>query len=171
MNFGNRKYRDAFFCLLMSLIILIWFMPVCFAVYGSEAGKAIDQAERDLNTVFAEVAEADKAGADVSMLLDELNSAGIYLSRANAAFNAGDFESAVVLAGNCSDAVGGVASEAANLKSYTEAAHSNAVLLAVLVSIFGVLIVMVLGFVGWRFLRRRYIRDFLDKRPKVDDVQ
>jgi hypothetical protein len=171
MNFGKRKYRDAFVCVFMLLIMVIWFVPVCFAVDGSEASNAIDHAERDLNTAYAEVAEADSAGADVSALLNKLNSAGIYLSEANAAFNAGDYESAIALAGNCSNAVSGVAGEAANLGSSTEVAHFNAVLSAVVVSIFGVIIVAVLGFIGWRFLKRRYFREFLDKRPKVNNVQ
>ena len=171
MNFGKRKHRDAFVCVFMLLIMVIWLVPVCFAVDGSEAGKAIDQAERNLNSAYARVAEADSAGADVSVLLNELNSAGIYLSGANAAFNAGDFENAVMMAGNCSDAVSGVASEAANLRSYAEAAHSNTVLSAVFVSIFGLIIITVLGFMGWRFLRRKYFREFLDKRPEVNNVQ
>jgi hypothetical protein len=171
MNLGNRKYKSAFVCVLMLLIMLIWLVPVCFAVDGSEAGIAIDQAERNLNSAYARVAEADSAGADVSMLLNELNSAGIYLSGANAALIAGDFENAVMMAGNCNDAVSGVATEAANLRSYAEATHFNAVLSAVFVSIFGVMIVTVLGFMGWRYLRRKYFREFLDKRPEVNNVQ
>ena len=167
MNFGKRKYRGAFICVFILLVMVIWFVPVCFAVDGSEVSKAIDQAERDLNTAFAEVAGAEVAGAGVSMLLSELNSAGIYLSRANAAFNAGDFENAVVLAGNCSDAVKGVANEASNLRSSAEEEHSNTMFWAVFVSVFGMVSVIVLGFLGWGFLKRRYSTEVLNKRPKV----
>jgi hypothetical protein len=170
MNFGNRRCKDVAVCVAMLLVMLIWFVPMCFAVDGSEASGAIDQAERDLNTAYIEVAEADSAGADVSVLLNELNVAWVYLSGANAAFNAGDFENAVMLAANCSDAVRGIASEAVNLTSYAEGAHFTAVLSAIFVSIFGVVFVVVFGLFGWRFLRRKYFREFLDKRPTVNDV-
>lgn len=167
MNFGRNKRRGAAVCVAVLLIMMVWLVPACFAVDAPEAGEAIGQADRDLIAAYVKVAEADDAGADVSELLNELNSAGTYLSRANAAFNAGDYEKASVLATDCSNSVKGVASEAAILKSYAQGVHINMILSAVFVSIIGVVLVIVLGFIGWSFLRRRYFKGILDKQPKV----
>jgi hypothetical protein len=169
MNFGRNRRRGAAVCVAVLLIMMVWLVHGCFAVDASEAGKAIGQAERDLTAAYVKVVEADGVGADVSVLLNELNSAGAYLSSANAAFKAGDYDSASVLATDCSNSVKGVASEAANLESYAQAVHSNMILSAVFVFVFGVVFIIVLGFVGWEFLKRRHFRGILDKKPKVVD--
>jgi hypothetical protein len=163
MNFGRNGRRGAAVCVAVLLIMMVWLVHGCFAVDASEAGKAIGQAERDLTAAYVKVTEADGAGADVSVLLNELNSAGAYLSSAN------DYDSASVLATDCINSVKGVASEAANLESYAQAVHSNMILSAVFVFIFGVVFIIVLGFVGWEFLKRRHFRGILDKKPKVVD--
>ena len=167
MDFGRNSHRNTAFCVGVLLIMVFWFVPVCFAADAAEAGEAITQAELDLNVTYVQVAKADGAGADISGLLNALNSAGTYLSRANAAFNIGDYEGAKVLAMECSNTVAGVASEAANLGSYAQGVHDNMTFLAVFVAVFGVVFVIVFGFVGWRLLRRRYFRGILDKQPKV----
>jgi hypothetical protein len=167
VNFGRNRTRGTPICVVVFLVMLVWLVPLCFAVDASEAGKAIGQANQDLNAAYVKVAEADNAGADVSALMNELNSAGTYLSKANAAFKAGDYESASVLATDCSNSVKGVESEAANLESYARGAHDSMILLAVFVSAVGVVFVIVLGLMGWRLLKRRYFREILDKQPKV----
>jgi len=169
MNFGRNRRGGAAVCVAVLLIMMVWLVQGCFAVDASEAGEAIGQAEQDLTAAYFKVAEADGAGADVSVLLDELNSAGAYLSRAKAAFKAGDYDGAIVLAADCSNSVKGVASEAANLESYAQGVRSNMVLSAVFVAIFGVVFVVILGFVGWEFLKRRHFRGVLDKKPQVVD--
>jgi hypothetical protein len=167
VNFGKNRRGGVAVFVVVFLVMLVWLVPVCFAVDASEAGKAINQANQDLNAAYVKVAEADSAGADVSALMNELNSAGTYLSKANAAFNAGDYESASALATDCSNSVKGVESEAANLESYAQGAHDSMILLAVFVSAIGVVFVVVLGLMGWRLLKRRYFREILDKQPKV----
>jgi hypothetical protein len=169
MIFGGNRRRGAAVCVAVLLIMMVWRVQGCFAVDASEAGEAIRQAERDLTAAYVKVAEAAGVGADVSVLLNELNSAGTYLSRANAAFKAGDYDSASVLAADCSNSVKGVASEAENLESYAQGVRSNTIFSAVFVSVFGVVFVIFLGFVGWEFLKRRHFRGILDKKPKLVD--
>jgi hypothetical protein len=165
----SKRWVTAVF--MVALILIVEYVPACFAADASLAGKAIDQAERDLTEAYVNVSEADSAGADVSALLGKLNSAGFYLSEANVSFKAGNYDYAVALAMDCSNAVNGVADEAANLKSYTEEVRDNTIFWAVFVSVLGVLSVVVLGFLGWGFLKRRYFRELLNKRPEVVDVR
>ena len=155
---------------IIALIFTIEYLPLCFAVDASQASKAISQAEQDLNGAYINVSEADRAGADVSLLLDRLNSAGAYLSNADSLFKAGNYEDAVTLATECSYTVRGVADEAETLKSYAQGIHSNIIFWSFFVSIVGLISVIVLGFWGWGFLKRRYSRELLNRRPEVVDL-
>jgi hypothetical protein len=161
-----RKCKNVAMCLSL-LILIITQLPACFAGSYDEASDAIKQADRDLGSAFVAVAEADSAGADVSALLNKLNSADSYLSRAYAVFSIGDYENSSLLATNCSDVVKGVADEAANLRLDVERAHSNVVILSVVASSVGAALVVVFGFVVWRVLVRRYLRKVLDMKPEV----
>ena len=70
----NETLRDVFLMrkswaiavCMVALILIVEYMPSCFAADASAASKAINQAERDLNNAYVNVSEADSAGADVS---------------------------------------------------------------------------------------------------------
>lgn len=166
---GMKECQFIAFCI-TALIIAVMYVPACFAVEVSEASIAIRQAEQDLNDTFVKVFEVDSVGGDISLLLNKLNKGVVKLSEANAAFKTGDYLNAVVMAKDCSDFVNGVENEAANLLSYAKEKQSNMILSTVFVSFFGVLFVIIIGFMGWRFLRKRYFKGVLNKHPKVADV-
>jgi hypothetical protein len=170
MNLGNNKGRGALVCIAVFLIIMVWLVQGCFAADGSDASDAIRQAEKDLNEAYVRVAEADAVGADVSNLSNALNSVGAYLSSAKAAFNVGDYDGALVFATDCSNSVKGISGEAENLESYAKGVHNNTIFSAVFVSVFGVVSVIVLGFIGWEFLKRRRFKEILDKKPVAVDL-
>jgi hypothetical protein len=167
----TKSCRSIAVCLTVSMLLAVWFVPACFAVDAVEASGAISQAERDLGSAYVVVAEAESAGADVSVLLNKLGSAGDFLSEAYVAFRAGDYGNASVLAMECSRAVEGVVGDATRLKADAERAHSDRLLLTVTESGVGLILLLVLGFSGWRFLKRRYYGRVLDTKPQVEGTQ
>jgi hypothetical protein len=169
MNLVKNKRRFTLIGVVMFLIVMVCFVQGCFAADASDASEAIRQAEKDLNEAYVKVAVADAAGADVSNISNELNRAGAYLSSAKGAFNVGDYDSALVFATECSNSVKGVSGEAENLKSYAKGVRSNTIFSAVFVSVFGVVSVVVLGFIGWELLKRRRFKEILDKKPVTVD--
>jgi len=169
MIFGENKRRSAFVCLVVFLIMMNCYIQGCFAADASDASQAIGQAEQDLCEAYVRVVDADAAGADVSELSNELNVAGAYLSSANAAFNAGDYDAAIAFATDCRNSVKGISSEAENLESYAKGESSNALFSAIFVSVFGVVFVIIFGYVGWEFLKRRQFRRILNKKPVAVD--
>jgi hypothetical protein len=169
MNLEKKKRRGAVVCIAVVLIMVVCFVQGCFAADESDASDAIREAEKDLNEAYVAVVEADAAGADVSNLSNELNSAGAYLSSANAAFDVGDYDGALVFATECINSVKGISGEAENLESYAKGVRSNTIFLAVFVSVFGVVSVVVLGFIGWELLKRRRFKEILDKKPVTVD--
>ncbi|MCW3997873.1 MAG: hypothetical protein NWF10_04815 [Candidatus Bathyarchaeota archaeon] len=156
---------------IVALIFAVGYVPVCFAVDVVEATSAINQAELSLNSAFVAVAEADDAGADVVRLLDKLDVAGDFLSGAHLAFRAGDHESASLLAVECSNSVEGLATDAGWLKADAERTKTNNLLLTAVGSGVGLVLLLVLGIVGWRVFKKRYSERVLEMRPEVEEVQ
>jgi hypothetical protein len=154
-------------CLIVLMLLAAWFVPACFAVDAVEANAAIGQAERDLGSAYVAVAEAEGAGADVSVLLNKLEGAGDFLSEAYSAFRVGDYENASVLAMECSNAVEGVAGDAARLKTDAE---SDRLLLSSVGSSVGLVLLLVFGFLGWKLLKRRYFKRTLDMKPQMEEA-
>jgi hypothetical protein len=171
MKRRTKGYRGVVVCLIVAMLLAVWLVPACFAVDAVEASGAISQAERDLGSAYAAVAEAEGAGADVSVLLNKLGSAGDFLSEAYAAFRTGDYANASALAMECSSAIEGVAGDAARLKSDAEAARSNGLLFAVVESGVGLVLLVVFGFLGWKLLKRRYFKQVLGMKPQVEGTE
>ena len=158
-------------CLIASMLLAVCLVPACFAVDIVEASSAISQAERDLGSAYVAVAEAEGVGADVSVLLNKLGSAGDFLSKAYVALRAGDYGNASMLAMECSHAVDGVAGDAARLKADADRARNDRLPLTVTESGVGLVLLLVLGFLGWKLLKRWYFRRALDMKPQVEGAQ
>jgi len=115
--------------------------------------------------------EAEGAGADVSALLNKLDSAGGFLSAASFAFKSGSYENASVLAMACSSAVEGIVEDAALLTTDAEKTHSDSVLLTVAESAAGLVLLLIFGLVGWKLLKRKYFKQALKMKPQLEGVQ
>lgn len=69
-------YKKIGVCSIVAMLLVVWFVPSCFAVDAGNASDAISKAERDLSSAYATVAEAEAAGANVSLLLSKLEQRG-----------------------------------------------------------------------------------------------
>ncbi len=152
-------------------LFVIMLGPVCFAVSADAAGSALDQAERDLSSAFVAVADAGDSGADVAGLLERLSVAGDYLSGARVAYRVGDYERAYSDSVACSSTLDGVVSDAMQLQASAENERSEGMLLAVVGSGVGLVLLSVLGLLGWRYLSKWYLRRAMDLKPVVEDRQ
>ena len=163
--------RSVVICLIVLVLLAGLFVPGCFAVDAVEASGAISEAEHDLSSAYVVVAEAQDAGADVSALLNKLGSAGTFLSEAYVTFRVGGYENASVLAKDCSNAVEGVAGDAARLKTDAERARSDSLFLAVAESGVGLILLLIFGFLGWKLLKRWYFKRALDMKPQLEETR
>jgi hypothetical protein len=167
----TKNCRSVAVCLIVSMLLVVWFVPRCFAVDAVEANGAIGQAERDLGSAYVVVGEAESAGANVSVLLNRLGSAGDFLSEAYVALRAGEYGNASSLAAECSHSVAGIAGDAARLKADAERARSDRLLFTAGGSGVGLVLLFVFGFFGWRFLKRWYSRRVLDMKPEMEGTR
>jgi hypothetical protein len=168
LKFAGRRCVIGAVCLVVLVLFVVGFVPLCFAVSFDEAAETIGRAESDLGSAFVAVAAAEGAGADVSLLLDKLDAAGVFLSEAHSAFRVGNYEGAFSSAVACSSAVEGVVGEGARLKVDAEISHNTMLLLTVVVTGVGVGLLLVFAFFGWRFLKRKYFRRILDMKPQME---
>ena len=156
-------------CMVILFLFSVEFVSLGFAVSYDEATGSLEQAEQDLGSAFAEVAAAEVAGADVSMLLDKLEVAGVFISDAHLALKIGDYDSVFSYAVSCSNAVDGVVEDAERLRADAEIDHRARLTATMVVSGVGVGLLVVFGLYGWRLLKRWYFKRVLKMKPEVVD--
>jgi hypothetical protein len=167
---GNRCFHLTLWLLLLTILVSS-LLPVCFAVGEADASIAISQAEQNFKLAYVEVAESENAGANISLLLNKLEVAARYLSESDSAFRVGDYESAFSLASECSISLQGVVSDAERLKINAEISNNAAFLLTAVGSGIGIGLILFFGFLGWRYLKKWYLKRVLNMKPSVVNNQ
>lgn len=121
----------------------------------SEVVAVIDATESDILLCYSAVAEADKAGANVSKLLTRLREAGELLSLAELSFQEGDFDSAFANASQSQVLLSGIVEEAEDLEEFTFSEAYWGFMTDVLILVVGTSVVVVGSIVVWLLLKRR----------------
>ena len=154
-NLSKHKTLITDFCVLLMLIPLCIRLSFCSS--QADAELAIQSAESHLLDCYEAIYEAERAGANVSNLLNVLNEAGWLLVKAKLAYNAGVFESAIGYALNCSQRLDGIVSQANSLKLEAEQASRIDFLINYVGSAAGSIAILVVGYVAWFFLKKREV--------------
>ena len=152
------------------LVLTLLTANVSGQVDEAAAGEAVSRARQVLTSSYEAVLEAEAAGADVSAFLSRLNAASDYLVRAEKLYIDGDFSGALGMATLVTDALAGLDVDATDLAGSVASELGRALFLAVAGSAFGVVLVVFAGFLGWGFVRGRYVKRVLKMKPEVSDV-
>jgi hypothetical protein len=132
-----------------------------------EAAEAISEAEQAVALGYEAVLEAEAAGGDVATLLVELDAAAALVTDARRALGVDDFDGAKGLADQAASTGGGVWDNAKRLEVYTINLNSDRVMRSVIASCLAVPLVLVAGFLGYRYSKRRYYERLLKMKPEV----
>ena len=134
---------------------------------ADQAYTKIQAATDSLNQAFIALSDAEKAGANITSLLNLWNGAAGRLSQAENAYRAGDMNAA----GENADAVLPIAlliTEAAQNAQENALASSQTVFWSTLVlTVVGASVLVVALFVVWRLIKRSYINRLSDAKPEV----
>ena len=114
------------------------------------------QAQQRIEVCYSAAADAAKAGANVSGLLSDLDDAGQLLSKANLAFQNGDYDSAYTLAVQSNSTLIGFESLAGSLKSTAIQQGRVVFWVDIFGSTVGTFAVIFGGLLLWFVLKRRY---------------
>ena len=130
--------------------------PFCVFAVETDVRSSVAAAEERIVVCYRAVADADEVGANTSALLAVLNEAGLLLSRADLAYEMGDFDSALDFANQSQERLNGFVAQAVVLRE--TAVHQGYwdFMVNVVGSIVGAAAVVCGGFVVWFLLKRRY---------------
>lgn len=141
--------------IVLLLLLSALLIPLATCSGQFEAGEKIRLAELEVLNCYRMAYEAERAGANVSVLINRLNEAGWLLSKAKLAFNCGDYDSAFSFADQCVTKLAGLVNEADGLRVDAERARFYDFVFNFVGSAFGAVAVVVGGYGFWFYLKRR----------------
>jgi hypothetical protein len=148
--------RKRTFLAVSVLIFLIMVNPFrVFALTEADAWSAIVAAQNRIADCYRVAADAEKAGANVTGLLNTLDEAGALLSKATLAYSVGDFDSAHDSAVRSQAKLDGFLAEADALRESAVKAGYWDFVVNVLGSVVGTVVVVCGGFAVWFFSKKR----------------
>jgi hypothetical protein len=164
--FSQRSVSLFFLSVLLVCLVLAVFASSLRFVSGEDAGTRVAEADTALRSAFGDVVTAERNGVNVSGLADRLTLAGIVLTEAEVALNAGNSTGAVVLADTCKVLADGVGADARALNGEAVAGMGSWWVPVVLSGV-GVGAFLASLYVVWRWFRKYYVRRIVARRPEV----
>jgi hypothetical protein len=153
---------------LFLLVVLSFQVPIVVSgISVDDAAKSVQAAQEAVSSAFVVVSDAERAGANVSGPLEELNGAVDLLSRAEIQLKVGDASGAVEAANNSFSIAEEVAAQASSLKASTLANHESSLMSSLIIFPAGIVLFLSLMVLFWRRFRRHYVRRIKDMRPVV----
>lgn len=138
------------------MLSLVSFAVVGYCSSEMDARSAVAEASQRVNTCYSTAADAAKAGANVTGLLVTLDDAGGLLSRAELALAKGEFDSASTMAHLCEERLVGFEDGAISLRDSASRLQTLNFAFGVVGSSVGAVLIVVLGFLLWPFLKKKY---------------
>jgi len=137
-----------------------------FAQTDQTASK-LQAANSAVGQAFNAVSDAEKAGANVTGLLAQLNVAAGDLAQAEISYRTGDSNTALAQATNVVTVAQEVTTSAQDAKQSALVSSQNGLWLTIAFTVIvGLVFVLVLFWV-WRWFKRRYIKSLSDAKPEL----
>ena len=154
--------------IVLSVVVLaLAFLPaIVFA--QDDAAAAIASAKQQLVVCYGAARQAESAGANVSYLVSVLNVAGDLLSRSELAYSQGDLVGAQGLASQCSQSLSNFVASAESLRDGVSG-NAGWVYVGVVASIVGAILVVISGFLVWRYVRKRFVPVEVESEVETDE--
>ncbi len=134
----------------------------------SEAEQAINSAQSAINVAYNHLVVADRTGAPIIDLIEDLNSAINDLNQARTAYNNMDYAFAITLAGNAQDTANSVTDQSQQRRFATLAQLQVQIILAIVVTAIAILVTY-FALTRWYKYRKQKRRDFLQMEIRLPD--
>jgi len=156
-------------------IVVLAFLALNASVFGvycvvaetDQSGLKLQAANSAVEQAFNAVLDAERAGANVTVLLDQLNVAADLLAQAEMAYGNGDAANAADKADSALSIALEVKSDAVSAEKSALVAYQNGFWLTVALSVIGAAVFVFVLFLVWRLLKQRYVKNFLGAKPEV----
>jgi hypothetical protein len=150
----------------LAVCLLMIGLPRVFGVSSQDAETSISDADQALQAAFMSVSNTERAGVNVSGLLNRLDEAGLALTVAQAAFDGGNFSEAMNEAATSETLANGVAADAVAMKNAAGSWFSN-FLFSLEVGFLGSGVLTIVLALTWLWLKRTYAGKLSKFRPEV----
>jgi hypothetical protein len=138
-----------------------------FAQTDQTASK-LQAASTAVSQAFNAVLAAEKAGANVTGLLAQLNVAQGNLAQAENSYRTGDFNTATVQADNVLPIAQEVATAAQNAKQTATVSGKNAFWSTIAFTVIAGFVFVLALFLVWRRFKRSYIKSLSEAKPELN---
>jgi len=159
------KYFSVFSFIFVSVFFTLIVSPVLGA--ESEAVSRISQAEDSLEAAYLSVLKAERAGGGVSELVELLNTALEYYSKAEKALESGEYETAVQLAGEVVEISNLIMKADVSLLFVAERVEESVFRNQLFLSFGAICLIVLFSFLGWRQFKGYYVRRATGLRLEV----
>jgi hypothetical protein len=164
------RWRFSSIILLVILILSICFLGVNTAfAQTNQADSKLQSANQSVNQAFTAVLDAQKAGATVTDLLSQLNTAADILAQAENSYRAGDINASIAKANSLFPITQGITNNAQVLKQSAIVDNQNNFWSTIIFTVvIAVVFVLVLFFI-WRWFKRNHMNRLSESEPEVTD--
>lgn len=170
MLWGKKRISQSFKAFAFLLVILSLGPCLCgthIAFADVSGNPSITNADKAVDQAFNAILEAEKAGANVTLLLSQLNEAVSLESQSKVANANGETEEADTQAKNAISISERVEADANSQKILALEESARNEQLVVTLSIVGMIIFSTVLFIVWRRFKENYAGKMLETKPKV----
>ena len=159
--------------LLSTSFLAILTLSLCIlCVYPSVAqidqtASKLQVANAAVNQAFNAVLDAEKAGANVTGLLAQLNAAGGILAQGENSYRSGDLNAAAAKADSVLPIAQEIVTAAQSAKQTALVSGQNSFWSTIVLTVIGAVVFVLALFLVWRWFKRRYIKNLSDAKPEL----
>lgn len=162
-------------CVRLLVIALLFFLAFGSCFYSghyvfaqtNQTSSKLQAANNAIDSAFIAVMDAEKAGANVTGLLSQLNVAANDLSQAENSYRSGNSNAAAVQADSVLPITQEVMTSAQNTKQTASVSSQNGFWLTVAFSEIGAPLFLLALFLAWRKIKRDYMNKLPGLKPEV----
>jgi CHASE3 domain sensor protein len=154
-------------------LLIILALSVCFlsvqqaAAQSDQVSSKLQAANNAVNQAFNAVLDAEKAGANVTDLLAQINTAEGILAQAENSYRTGDSNTASTQADSVLPIAQQVTNDAESAKQTAIVSGQNAFWITIALTVIGVFVFVLVLFLVWRRFKRNYIKGLSEAKPEL----
>jgi hypothetical protein len=158
--------------LLALLVLFTCLLSVCPAIAQTDQTTSkLQAANTAVNQAFTAVLDAEAAGANVTDLLAQINTAESILAQAENSYRTGDTNAASTQADSVLPIAQIVTLDAQSAKQTAIISTQNANMSTIALTAIGIFAFILVLFLVWRLFKRRYIKNLSEAKPEVVNTE
>jgi hypothetical protein len=165
MNARYKILQPTLLAILILSLCILSIYPV--AAQTDQAASKLQLAQTRVDQAFVAVLDAEKAGANITDLLVQLNIAQNILAQAENSNRIGEFNATVNYADTVIPLAQQVTGAAQNAKQTALVSSQNALLATIALTIIGTIIFILILLLVWRKFKQYYIKNLSEAKPEV----